>query len=43
VADRAGSVVEMLQKALLEYQQALLAGRLAQLSPLEEILLTGPE
>jgi len=41
VADRCDEVVGLLQKAAIEYERSLRSGRLDDLPPLDEILLTG--
>lgn len=43
VSDRCADLVETLQHLLDEHDQALAAGDLADLSPLEEIFIAGPE
>ena len=41
VADRCDEVVGLLEKALIEYEHSLRSGKLDDLLPLDEILLTG--
>jgi arylsulfatase A-like enzyme len=43
VSDRCWQVVDLLRRALLKYEASLRRGRLRNLEPLEEILLTGPQ
>jgi len=43
VADRCGAIAESLQQLLGEYEQAVASGQFDSLTPLEEILLVGPE
>jgi len=43
VSDRCRDVVERLQKGLADFEASLRSGRLAELPPLDEILLTGLE
>lgn len=43
VSNRCADLVETLQNLLKEHQQALATGHVANLSPLDEILLTGPK